>query len=489
MPILMILLLTAACLPVPWGRLLLPFDATVIATIAVAYVTGSILLSAIGCRLVLRRIPLDRDSAIELYRRLRLWLGFGNIAIAAALVVSGWGWAVRELTSDETGMLAPFAEVMVPAPYLIVLVANWFVWYHAERALHRTGSPRSHVFWSLPGYLLQQARQFTLMIFLPVFLIAGQQSVGRHAPATSESTAFQIASFAGMIALLIGLPLAMKRLLGLKKLPDGAIREQLVATGTRLRFRCADWLLWPTRGLAVNAMIVGFFPHARFVIFTDRLLDAFDPPELDAVVGHEIGHARHGHIPYYLAFFALGSAVMGTAVAALEAIPGWPSSLAGFGILFGVLGFEVYLFLVFGYLSRVCERQADVVGARAASCSDSNCRGHTEETILADGGRSICPTGVRAMVRALDLVMALNGIARPEPGSQRQWLAAWWKSWQHGPPSHRIDFLLSLIERPDRAVRHDRFAFRLRLGLVLMQSALLAAAAWLMGWDEFSKPW
>ena len=84
------------------------------------------------------------------------------------------------------------------------------------------------------------------------------------------------------------------------------------------------------------------------------------------------------------------------------------------------------------------------------------------------------------MVRALDLVMTLSGLDRPERGSWKQWVAAWWKSWQHGPPSHRIDFLLSLIERPERAARHDRYAFRVRFALMLLLfgGLILAATAW-----------
>ncbi len=484
MPILMILLLAAACLPVPWPQPLEPVDAPTVAGIAAIFVLGSIALSIFGCVLVVRRIPLDRTAAGNMYFRLRRRLALLNLWGTVAIVLGGWGWAVGLLASDDRGRLAPFAEVLVPAPYLAVMLANWFVWYFAERALHRSAG-RALDFWSLPAYVLQQARQFALLIFLPVLIIATQQSITRHLPELANSTEYQIASLLGAFGLLLVLPLFVKPILGLERLPAGPIRDRLTSTAARLRFHCTDWLLWPTRGLVANALIVGVIPRARYVIFTDRLLDALDPSELEAVVGHEIGHARHGHIPYYFGFFAFSSLVGGTALAFLETLSLPGGGLGDFSLLFAMGGLGIYIFVVFGFLSRVCERQADLVGVRAASCDDPRCEGHTEETVLNDGGRRICPSGIRAMVRALDLVMQLNGLDRPDRRSPRQWLYAWWKSWQHGPPSHRIDYLLSLIDRPDRAARHDRFAFRARVMLMALLCGALVGGVFVLGWEEF----
>lgn len=486
MPILMILLLAAACLPVPWPRPFESLDAAATAAITGLFVLGSILISAFGCARVVRMIPEDRGAAVSLYYRLRRRVSLANLWGSVALVFGGWGWAVRESATDERGRLTPFAEVLVPGPYLALLLASWFIWFFAERALHRSGM-RAQAFWTLPAYVAQQARQFVLLLFLPVLLIATQQTISRYFPELADSAPYQLASVFAAFGFLLILPLFIKPLLGLNTMPAGPIRDRLTAAAARLRFRCRDWLLWPTRGLVANAMIVGVLPRARFVIFTDRLLESLDPSELDAVVGHEIGHARHGHIPYYFAFFGLSSLVGGSLLTLFESSAGWPDGVAEFGLLFAVAGLGVYIFFVFGFLSRLCERQADLVGVRAASCSNPYCGGHSDETVLADGGRAICPAGVHAMVRALDVVMNLSGLDRPERGSWKQWVAAWWKSWQHGPPSHRIDFLLSLIDRPERAARHDRYAFRVRLALMLQLVGALLLAAAALGRDEFVR--
>ena len=57
-------------------------------------------------------------------------------------------------------------------------------------------------------------------------------------------------------------------------------------------------------------MIAGLIPAVRYVIFTDRILEEMPPDELDAVFGHEVGHAKHGHIWYYAGFLALSMAVI-----------------------------------------------------------------------------------------------------------------------------------------------------------------------------------
>src|SRR5581483_11377291 len=82
----------------------------------------------------------------------------------------------------------------------------------------------------------------------------------------------------------------------------GPLRDRLLATGRRLKFRCSNVLLWNTRSGMANAMVVGIVPWIRYVVFTDRLVEDFSPEEVEAVFGHEVGHVRHRHMLYYLGF-------------------------------------------------------------------------------------------------------------------------------------------------------------------------------------------
>src|SRR5262249_61806985 len=104
------------------------------------------------------------------------------------------------------------------------------------------------------------------------------------------------------------------------------------ALAKRLHFRCSDFLLWPTHGAAANAMIVGLLPRVRYVIFTDRILEELPPEELDAVFGHEVGHAKHGHIWLYAVFLVLSVTVLAAVLIlggqqlepAKVKVPQWP---------------------------------------------------------------------------------------------------------------------------------------------------------------------
>src|SRR5205823_13774401 len=82
------------------------------------------------------------------------------------------------------------------------------------------------------------------------------------------------------------------------------------------------------------------------------------------------------------------------------------------------------VFVVFGFLSRRCERQADVYGCRAVSCPLPACDGHAPGAALAPAGRGLCPTGIRTFIGALNKVADLNGISRRQPGWLQSWLHA-----------------------------------------------------------------
>ena len=112
-------------------------------------------------------------------------------------------------------------------------------------------------------------------------------------------------------AVLMTLPWMVRLALGLKPLPAGPTRDRLMAAARRLRFRCSDILLWNTRGGMANAMVIGVLPWPRYVIFTDRLLEEFNGDEVEAVFGHEVGHVKHHHMVFYLAFLLLSMAVPG----------------------------------------------------------------------------------------------------------------------------------------------------------------------------------
>jgi Zn-dependent protease with chaperone function len=230
-------------------------------------------------------------------------------------------------------------------------------------------------------------------------------------------------------------------------MPNGLLRMRLLETARRLHFRCNNILVWHTRGHVANAMVAGILPWLRYVLFTDRLLADLTPDEVEAVFGHEVGHVKHHHIPYYLSFLIIS----------LTALWAGARTFLGHGevwytdhqtlVLLTIMG--SYIFVVFGFLSRRCKRQADIFGCRAVSCNQPHCSGHDPSLPLPDAGKGLCQTGIRTFIQALEKVGTSNGINRNRPG--------WLQSWQHSTIARRVEFLKQVLENP---ILERRFQWR-----------------------------
>ena len=496
MPILLVLLLTGACARVEWPEPLFgltpagSFAATAAVTLLPVLATAGLARWAAAA---VRADPARRSEVAATYSRLRRRLGFVHLAVLIAAVVGlGWGWTVWHTVTVDTPAgprLAPFAELLVPGPFLLAVALSWAVHYGAERELHRAAGGRE--FWTRGGHFGSTARPFTLLVLTPVGLFAAQQTFARFAPETAADEITQVAGVLLVPAMFVLLPLAVKPVLGLASLPPGPARDRMEVMARLLGFRYRDLLLWPTRGGMANAMVVGVVPWARYVIVTDRLLDGLDPDELDAVFGHEVGHVRHGHIPYYLLFIALSAAVTSVAAAAAvkaAAEAGWvhPRAFDDWLTLPPLALMGCYVFVVFGFLSRKCERQADVFGAKAAGLMRGADLSSNPHSAFRIPHSDLCPAGVTAMIRALRRVAELNGMdAEDHPVRGR--VRAVLRAWQHGPIPDRVRFLRRLLDEPGLEWRFQWRVFLLRCGLLLALAAALAGFGSWLGWAELFR--
>lgn len=100
----------------------------------------------------------------------------------------------------------------------------------------------------------------------------------------------------------------------LSPLAEGPLRERLMSLAERTGFRAQTIQVMDgsKRSAHANAYFTGFGRFRRIVLF-DTLMEQLPAEQLEAVLAHEIGHYRLGHIPRMLALSAgTGLAMFGT---------------------------------------------------------------------------------------------------------------------------------------------------------------------------------
>jgi hypothetical protein len=272
----------------------------------------------------------------------------------------------------------------------------------------------------------------------------------------------------------------------------GPLRTRLETAARRLGVRYRQLYVWDTHGNLATAMVTGLIPQLRQIVFTDLLLATLTEDEIEAVFGHEVGHVRHGHLLYYAAFLLLSFLTLGAIYQLVERSAGIDWLHRDMALVLSVLSTFTYLFLVFGFVSRRCERQADVFGCKAVSCADPGCAAHGPDTPLVARGRALCRTGTATFVRALERVDAINGSARgPGDGGRRgpfgkavgllRFVGIWLGTWQHGTIARRVEFLKTLDAA--REARFQRQVTWMRWGLLLLLVIGVAGVAARSGWQ------
>jgi STE24 endopeptidase len=156
-------------------------------------------------------------------------------------------------------------------------------------------------------------------------------------------------------------------------LPEGGLRERLLALGRRTGFIAKQIQVMDgsKRSRHSNAFFTGFGRFRKIVLF-DTLVEQLSDPELEAVLAHEIGHYKKKHIPKLLAWSA-ATTFAGFYLIALLARQEWfyrafgfePGNLAPALLLFALLSGTVTFWFspVAHWWSRRHEYEADAFAA------------------------------------------------------------------------------------------------------------------------------
>lgn len=170
-----------------------------------------------------------------------------------------------------------------------------------------------------------------------------------------------------IVSAYILAPLLMRFLWKTEPLaPNSGLKRQLAQLTQQSGVKHQDIRVWQTGSLLIaNAAVAGALPRNRHIFLTDALLAYFTDNEIETVVAHELGHIRYKHIQTYMLFslfYLLSYPFFYTFIEEPLVIHFGESQIlpAVCSLAFLI----IYFVLIFRYLSRRCEHQADLYAVR-----------------------------------------------------------------------------------------------------------------------------
>ncbi|OWY70439.1 hypothetical protein B7486_16780 [cyanobacterium TDX16] len=451
-----------------------PADRSVtLAVLAIAL--GQVLLVA-GAALLLRREVVNRlsgpsadhDEAVRRFSRAQTWLvGMISVALVVTMVCTPWARLIRDTWDLDRFPLV--GDLFLLLPFFASLTLVWTIWYSAELRLkyaslapasgeqpvdrERKGTPDE----SLGSYLFDKYRHQILVIAAPmIFIVFAKHYTEQYRMSLFKSTGLPWLSDAilgaASILVLVAAPIMLRYLWSTEPLAAGPLRDRFEQICERIGLRYREILLWRTHGLTVNAAVMGFIPQIRYVLVSDALVESMKDEEIEAVFGHEAGHVKHLHLPFFGAFAALSMYVSGGIVVLLQVT----NVVKDSGVLqmAGLVALMITWLFGFGWLSRRFERQADLFGVRCVTPDVTSCRAWCP--VHGDAKTSgICISATQLFGKTLMKIAALNGIPRSAP------------SWRHGSIESRCRLLERLAASPSECARFDRSLLRIKIGLAV----------------------
>ena len=150
---------------------------------------------------------------------------------------------------------------------------------------------------------------------------------------------------------------------------DEELEEDIIQLSEKAGVRVSGLKVWDTFNESVpNAAVAGLFEKFRYVYITNYLLELFNHEQIKAVLCHELGHLRLGHIWTYMIFsLDLVLLSVGVKMSVYLHYPGLMSSHENISALVEVVLFFGIFILVFTAIARASEYQADAFSASIAN--------------------------------------------------------------------------------------------------------------------------
>lgn len=339
------------------------------------------------------------------------------IVFAGSVLIVGWLDAVRAILGNIVGA----DELVALIPPVAMLAWLWWAFAPIDRRVRDAGllarldagqaiappPTRAEFVWD-------HMRHGVFVVLVPILILISwaefiERLLDLPRTTTGELSQNELLAvglqLAGVVAVLSTAPLLLRYMWSTRPLGPGAMRDRLMGLCRAHRVRCSELLVWRSRTGMLNGAMVGVLPWLRYVLLTDALLERLSAEQVEAVMAHEVGHARRHHLPWMLGaiiasvglFWAAADAATRAAHERghlpIDAATWIAWALTGAGILIGVL--------IFGAVSRRFELQADAFAAQHLS-------GMTRDR--PDPDRPITQEAALAMAGALNEVAYQNHI-------------------------------------------------------------------------------
>jgi Zn-dependent protease with chaperone function len=244
-------------------------------------------------------------------------------------------------------------------------------------------------------------------------------------------------SLSGFISIImlacvaIFFPLILVKLWQCKPLKDEGLKSKLEALEEKTGITFSKIYVWNLGGSSfLNAAVMGMVKPFRFLLISKGILEHLTKDEICGVVAHEMGHVKHKHI---ISYFVITTAFV-CIISYLLQMFDFDPKISAFLIC---LGMAVYIRIVFAYISRNFERQADLFGIEAMGTAEP-------------------------LINSLEKIGFYSGNIRSS------------KSWHHGSIAERVDFLRNA--EYDRLLRfmHHRHCTKIKAaGYIISISTLI----------------
>lgn len=356
-----ILILVAAAVE---SRITPELGAALWSVAALAWVDDSFRWLGIGfvecvCFLSISRL-FDAVERLPELRRRAYGRALSHVSPVAAVVTTGWGLAL------EAPLVAAWKGRDPAHAILFGLVCGLPpLFYGVARGYGaQTGRPYRKLSIHLPwlGYAVVSMGATYAVLALTYAVM----------PSLSLMTRAVTTGMLALFAVLLVVPPVLRRLYAREIPCDWRAPGLRPATELldRLSFPRSRVHLIRMRGgrRVTNAMATGIVPGSGKIFMTESLLELLDPPEVAAVLAHEVGHIRRRHLVYALVFQATLAGLVDVASVFAQR---WAGNLQSGGL--GVLLYVVLLIVIVAVAlplalaagARIAERDADAFAAES----------------------------------------------------------------------------------------------------------------------------